>query len=371
MSLNADALDELDKETTFVKEPEIDDHIKDKAIIKVEQPEDGDVAVKSMIVLQDYDTSLQTTENGISRLHSLDEITETVLSSETINQSTAEELSRVFESFSETVAPSNEFTQVPTRTHLKATQNFVQSEIQKEQQEVLNSFIQFINTEANEAQALLNCITDERYPQVAEQLEELNHQAILDLKEASQSRNFLLYNRKNELVDFRLRTIHDGIGYEDFENIPEAFPVETLIRGLFRSFNDLEFRDLHATAYAFNRLNQEELMKDYQKDRDVYVDFNYLSLLSYFAENRIGIYLQATHEEVMAIQEEIYPKLDLILKEGNVEEKLVQIEELLPRVRSYLRGLTRFYRHLNAARQFAHYSKEYMRACRNVLNQNY
>lgn len=370
MSLNADALDELDQETTFVKEPEIDDHIKDRAIVKVEQPDD-DAAIKSMIVLQDYDTTLQTTENGVSRLHSLDEITETVLASETINQSTAEELSRVFESFSETVAPSNEFTQVPTRTHLKATQNFVQSEIQKEQQEVLNSFVQFINTEAKEAQALLNCISDERYPQVAEQLEELNHQAILDLKEASQSRNFLLYNRKNELVDFRLRTIHGGIGYEDFENIPEAFPAETLIRGLFRSFNDLEFRDLHATAYAFNRLNQEELMKDYQKDRDVYVDFNYLSLLSYFAENRIGIYLQATHEEVMAIQEEIYPKLDLILKEGNVEEKLVQIEELLPRVRSYLRGLTRFYRHLNVTRQFAHYSKEYMRACRNVLNQKY
>ena len=371
MSLNADALDELDQEASFIKEPEIDDQIKDRAIVKVEPAEDDEAMVKSMIVLQDYDTTLQTTEDGISRLHSLDEITDTVLSSETISQSTAEELNRVFESFSEVVAPSNEFTQVPTKTHLKASQNFVQSEYQKEQQEVLNTFIQFINTEAKEAQLLLNCIVDERYPQTAELLEQLNHEALLDLQRASQSRNFLLYNTRNELVDFRVRMIHSGLDYSEFDNIPEAFPKKAIIKGLFDSFNSVEFRDLYRSAQIFVHRQNEELLKEYQKDSDAFVSFDYLSLLSCFAENRLGTYLQATNEEMLAIQEDIYPKLELILSEGTVEEKLSQIEELLPRVRAYLRGLTKYYRHLNSARWFCHYAQAYMNACRNVLDQKY
>lgn len=287
--LNDEALDTLKPTGEFVTPPSGDTPPGGALTVVVEPPEDNREIDALVASLSNYDVTLQTAEDGLTKLHSMDEVANLVLASESIGQSEADEVLKIMPRLSDDVAPISDYTEVPTRTKLIETKAFVTRTLAEEKRTALECCINFLKTEFAHGEMLLKYLSETRLPAIYSDLEALRLESLEDLVNVGVSMNFLHYTTDNHptLVDFRTRTITRYSTSENFATIPASHPSDGLMKALDDALRAEDFKLFYeaTSPVTYTIDTMMALLRSSRISEDGSTPHSYQSLLCYFAGN--------------------------------------------------------------------------------------
>ena len=349
-SLNTEALSTLKEDASYLTQPNDKSIPTDSALVIVTQDTDEKNMDAIVASLSEYDVSLQTTEEGITRVHKLDDVSDTILAAESIGQADAEYVAQNFTEFTEKVASPNEFTQMPTKTHLAATQQFIKKAVVDEKSDLVSGFLTHVADQLTYLEALRVSIRHCHDNTLACQLEQLRQEAIEDQAKAGVSNAFLVYRKDKQLIDLKTLTLNHGYYNDDFDTVVPFMPPSYVIQTLISTIDDRDFRDLHWETH----LSRHVLLPAQSSERDV-VLMSYLDLLGYLASNRLGQFM----EDVMTLIDQecatVCASVEAIRQDDlSMGNKLELIEKVTPALRENLKHLITFYRYQTIAKPFVY-----------------
>ena len=370
--LNDDTLDELQATDSFVEKPSSDDGSLPEKIVEVAVPDKlPDEAkdayyAKAVDEMTAYDVQLQTTEAGVTRLHDLDRVADTVLATESIGQSDAEEVARLLPALSEEVAPPSQYTEIPTKTNLIATQSFVSKAVESERNEVLGKFLEIVDAELSTLAPIDTCAI---VAQLLEGLEVLRQAATLDLAKVSVSKNFYAYREGNtELLDLR----HYGLGnlttdIPKFSDGPKFLPTVDISRLANDALTNNDFMFFNARGSSSYRCPESDLNRLGEcSDRDRRFSWTYMELLTYLASGEAGVKLAEIHLAYEATKTLVSENVEAVKAIVDSPAQLVKVDEVLPLVRRLTTQSIALLRLCVALKAVVTYSREVL----DVLRQN-
>ena len=362
MSLNDDALADLSKEDGFVTTPEeAVAEEKPPLLVNVVDKDNNKNTEEAAELLSNYDVTLKTAEDGLTRLHSMDEVVDTVMASESISRSDAFRLVKVFESFAETVGSPSEFTETPSQTNYKATQRFVVSEVSKEREAALATVEKFVNTELAQAQLLLKGLAEMLLPDLFATLDRLRTDALCDLNKAALSKAFLCYDKDKTLVDLRQRSFNCWADYDESTTCPKHMPSTELMRQMQQVIAQDDFRRLLHNAESFGSSPIAKIQWSLAQPTPAPISWNYLEMLAFYASGRALDLLSTLTELIGEQAPPLYDKIgEIMVVKSDPDSKISVLRDFMPELREHLSLLMGLYRYQVVMRSVAHYSSEVM-----------
>ena len=322
MSLNDEALSELNDDADYLTDGNSKDTIKDTIVVACDNkvdldvPDDIDAAVSA---LDGYDVELQTSKDDVVKVTALDDLANTVLAQETISQADAEEVERVYGGLYENVASQKEFTQTPTSVNLKETQQYVEATLEATKTAAINRHKEYLVKTYDHATCLLKCLNEKLLPELLDELAKLREQSTADLAKASVSKNFLVYTKelKNDAGQVtsspRLIDLKNSMLFCD---IKEQYDIPASLRSL-PSKDDIEMLREVFYGVVFKRLMSvskittdilASLHREYHSLSDgdrTYYDLTYIDILSIYVSGRIESYITEAFAALNQLAEKI------------------------------------------------------------------
>lgn len=322
MSLNTEAMDDIQGDADYLTTDEgksakdgtvriiADDHL------DVNVPKDIDEAVSA---LDGYDIQIQTTKDDIVKIRELDELSGIIMAQETISQSDAEEVERVYGGLYDNVAQAREYTQSPSSVNLKETKAYMATALKETTESAISRHREYLTKTYEHAMCLLTCLNEKLIQETLGEFDELREQSRKDIASAAVSTNFLVYtapltNDAGEetspprLVDLKKVRLYGELkeGYvipsslaclpsnDDIRMLREVFhsdPIRRLMResNLFQDVLESLHRDYHNT----NSSNRE------------FFDLSYLDLLLVFVSGKIEEYLTKAFKALNEVSEKM------------------------------------------------------------------
>jgi len=164
MSINDDVLDDLSNNANdnddFIKTPDSATKDAQPVTIVAKTPEvkedETELTDGQKANLPNLDVSFKTVNDGINKVTELKDVEGEILASECINKHNAKLVDDVFGNFLGTGIILEEFTQLPSKTNLLYTTNFMRRNISIEEQATIANYQLLIDQPLNDAKELLN-----------------------------------------------------------------------------------------------------------------------------------------------------------------------------------------------------------------------
>lgn len=317
MSLNDEAVEDLD--TDVVKKPgeEPGENPKENVVQVIVPPNATGETSEERAAISDLDENqvlLQTTQDGVKRVHDMKDVVTTVLSEESISRSTARSLALCFEDFAQVVAKPIEFSESPTATNLNVTQAFVKTRYIEEKEKLVDGFTQYLKSTFSAIKCVVGEIENKLLPEALQVLESLRAQALADLASVPLSKAFYVYNSEKTLVDLRMRPVEHTVDQGGFSEadlalfpssaLSRAFRTEVsnpIIRNLLR-VSELQLSDSRQSLRLL-RAEGEYQSLSYQKLLTLYAGGGLLTLLI-----KAGDFYKSEGQRVVGLLERDLPE---------------------------------------------------------------
>lgn len=361
MSLNDDAVKDLESEIVKTPGSEPGENPKEGVIsveVSDEATDETPEAREALNHLEENEVLLQTTHEGVKRVHQMEEVVETVLAEESISRSRAKAIALVFEEFSQAVAKPIEFTEVPTATNLKETRAFVTTKLASEKEKLALNFTDYLKSTQSSIKCIVGEVKERLLPETLAILDTLRQEALEDLSKAATSKAFYLYRSNNEMVDLRKRLIDLPCELSEFHTsghhlLPDRALVEALHCELSKQYvqdlfyvSSLQINDPRRTLHLFNREGE-------------YTCVSYLGLLTFYANGgmlevftNLGAFYSEEGERVLSL-------LQRDLPEG-ASYTFDEVKKEISNLSSFVGEITLFYCVLVTTRAFFMLSSELM-----------
>lgn len=310
--LNDDTLNTFGDTDGFIKTPDASNEDSPNAVVIVENKAPLNDPSELVAQLDQYDVTLQTTEDGLTKLHDLEDIEKLVLSTETISQSLAQDVANALPSLEEEVAPVALYTNAPTKTNLAATQNFVKRETAALASSTAQQVAEFIAQDLGKFKVLNDEFINNTLPALTAVLDKVRGEALTDLQTVPTSKAYLAYRKDTDmrqvLIDFRIAPLRSWpCPTQLLTSTPNGFPGLDVVNALDTILSTT------VLSGFFARLDWAPVgIYNLATSRDVDADIvrhSYLSLLQLFASNQVGLVLetlvQKLREHVAGLPEQI------------------------------------------------------------------
>ncbi len=298
LSLNEEAVQDLHPTDGVVDTPS-----EPAAAVKVEvttQNTAVDHADTITQELENYDVTLQAVENGTAHYFELEDVAKTILAAESIGQADAEKLAAQYPDFVDTVGHTREFSQQPSKTNLKPTQQYLEGKIKSEAQVQCDALTNFVARDLERVKLILGQMKDNQTEELKEKLESLRVKALGDLDRVVKSRAYYVPNKEQSAVlDLRRRAL-SGHSCEDGVTLG-IFPSKEVLVQFDELIGSPAFaRLLKSASYGYG-LPAERFYAQYDLPQTHYErpKFNYLELLAFLASHTFG----ETIDDVVAVLE--------------------------------------------------------------------
>lgn len=287
MDLNEDATLDLDSAPDYLVLPgDPDATPKEGEGVRVvigQAAEKGD-AVDLLRAVEEHKVELETEEDEISKVHDLDEVVETVLGLETIDQTTAQSVASHLPELEEHVGPLASYTDYATRTNLEQTKRYVKSELSA-RQAALEERLQKSVKRGTDIVSISEQVLTKLFDRAVKVVEETQCQAIGDMEEVTRSKAFY-FASEGGMYDIRKRS------FTCFENtLPAPFndpKFLSSIKMISGIINDASFKPLlRASRRAFDHQEYDEDFAKSYDSKDSYDCNSYDEVLSWLAKGEI------------------------------------------------------------------------------------
>lgn len=299
LSLNEDAVSDLHPAEVIVEDPKPEP----TPVVNVEvttQNTAVDHADTITQELENYDVTLQAVENGTAHYFELEDVAKTILAAESIGQADAEKLAAQYPDFVDTVGHTREFSQQPSKTNLKPTQQYLEGKIKSEAQVQCDALTNFVARDLERVKLILGQMKDNQTEELKEKLESLRVKALGDLDRVVKSRAYYVPNKEQSAVlDLRRRAL-SGPSCEDGVTLG-IFPSKEVLVQFDELIDSPAFaRLLKSASYGYG-LPAERFYAQYDLPQTHYErpEFNYLELLAFLASHTFG----ETIDDVVAVLE--------------------------------------------------------------------
>jgi hypothetical protein len=338
LGLNDEALGELQEDASYLTEPQDKSTPTDGALVIVTQDADEKYADAAVAALDNFDVTLQTTEEGVTRVHKLDEISNTILAAETIDQSDAEQIAQNLEGFEGNVGQTSEFTQVPTKTLLKPTQQYVQRVAVEEKDDLVGTFLTNVAQHTDSIQKLMEAVGT-IHTGLVDDLDRLRVAAIVDQAKAGTSRAFLTY-KDGRLTDLRSLNITRELANNKYDTLVDFLPPKHVVVELHCCLNDSRFQSLHCEIEE----GRGPILLGFERSGTDRREFSYLALLGLLASNRFSNYFEEAVVGITKLYTDLKADIDKVqAEEMSISNKFELIERLAPDLRSYVKKMSVLY----------------------------
>ena len=361
--LNDDTLSELQPTDNFITPPSSDDSSLPPAVVSVETPtavsSEGkdDYYQVAVDELSKYDVQLKTTEDGLTRLHDLDRVTDTVLAAESIGQSDAEEVNRLLPALSEEVAPPKQFTELPTRTNLTETKAFISQAVASEKDTLVSGFMAIVDAELAVLAPIDIPLLVNR---TLEALEGLRQAAILDIAKVGVSKKFYFYrDEPKELIDVRHYPIRGLMESRAEEGTELEIPGAGLACSLTTALTCDDFVKFMKRGSVAYRSPEGALIR--MQDRDGDTDrhqWSYMELLSYLVTGEAGTLLSEMALGFETMKTKTEEELERVKKADGTNDSVRVIDDAFPIVRDFTQATIGLFRVCMALKAVTLYSGE-------------
>lgn len=346
--LNDDAVDDLGDGRT-VALPGTPDADKPDALVIINQNADAEDTEQAVRELDQYHATLQTVVDGVTRLHDMDEVTDMVLSSESIGQRDVMRLMKHYPMLSVHVAETAAYTETPSRTNLAATQRYVEREHTAQKLSLTEQFKIFASENLAKIQHRLDRMMEHHLPELQHRAMRLSEQAVADQSVARDSRRFLRYAENGKtLLDLRLQPL------SVLASMKEALPGFPSLgaQALDRILRSDEVSKLVA-ACMDPRSPQTELLL--RQSSDDHYSPQYLHVVGFHAANLLAPYLENT---LVTLQAEHAEAMKTI--EGWPDQLDQQLYEVCMETQTLLRKVLALHAMATGAYGFLHWSEVVM-----------
>lgn len=264
----------------------------ENALVVIGQTADDKEAQKAAEELEGYSVTLQTTVDGLTRQHEMEDVVNTLMASETISRTDAVQLVKCFEGLTDVVGQPETFTAVPSRTNLEPTKRYVRKAVYDEETALNEQLQQFIDVALEPVQQQLLMLEERHLPTCLEGLEMLHHQAEDLFEELEEGKLFLLYNANKELIDTRLMAFVSL--FNQMFTVENSEYFAEVVRGLVRALSDPSVKLLLKSASnpRVSMPPSEFTSPEYEVE-----NLSLMKYLPYFTHKLIANYL--THQTVM------------------------------------------------------------------------
>lgn len=154
-----------------------------------------------------HELILQSIQDEVDRYYDLNEVAALVLGEESICVHRAEELLAIVPSLESALYPLSTFTKTPSKTNFTSTKLALESALVSAQTAVQSTLSGFIETHHSATIKLLALLQEEFLPAFLSLAQRLTEKAQADLPIIARSRNFLLYDKQQELTDLRKKAL--------------------------------------------------------------------------------------------------------------------------------------------------------------------
>ena len=236
--LNDDTLSEFAENAHNVQLPDPDDSNPVMAII-ADTPDpttDVDAVIAAM---PNYDAKIVALVDGEAKVHDVSTLSAQLLTTESIGQGDAEEIAAMLPELQDEVAAVNEYSQVPTRTNLEATQRFVTRKLEELKTQRNADLRAFLETEFKAIMTLdLMTITAE----LIAELDRLQALSVQDLQVVTASKAFFAVKKEGDDRTVDIRSIPlQSIDSEQYEALPSYVPTHEALTGLISILRSAAF----------------------------------------------------------------------------------------------------------------------------------
>lgn len=299
LSLNEDAVSDLHPAEVIVEDPKPEP----TPVVNVEvTPQDSAVDHADIITkeLENYDVTLQTVENGVAHYFELEDVATTILAAESIGQADAEKLAAQYDDFVDVVGHAREFSQQPSKTNLKPTQQYLEEKIKTEAQVQCEALTNFMAKDLERVKLIVMQMKDNQIDELKEKLEGLRIKALADLDRVVKSRAYFTPNKdQTRILDLRRSTL---TSYSvDDSAVSGLLPSKEILQQFDDLIGSAAFaRLLKSASYGYG-LPADRFYNHYSLDRTNYdhAKFNYLELLAFLASHTFD----ETIDDIVAVLE--------------------------------------------------------------------
>ena len=333
LSLNEDAVSDLHPAEVIVEDPKPEP----TPVVNVEvTPQDSAVDHADAITkeLENYDVTLQAVENGVAHYFELEDVAKTILAAESIGQADAEKLAVQYDDFVDVVGHAREFSQQPSKTNLKPTQQYLEEKIKTEAQVQCEALTNFMAKDLERVKLILVQMKDNQIDELKEKLEGLRIKALADLDRVVKSRYFFIPNKEqSRVIDLRRTELTGNIGEEGID--AGILPQKAILRRFDDVSRSTAMRRLFKTATYGWGLPADRFYALYNVDRTDFEcpKFNYLELLAFLAshtfDETIDDIVEVLDSSVKKFADPEAPMNQLPSEEGGVRiGRLAELSEL-------------------------------------------
>ena len=293
--LNDETYATLAENAPDVKEPDLDDPNPVMAILP-EAPPEPDAVDAAVAAMPNYDAKIVSMTDKVAKVYDVQKLATQLLATESISQSDAEEIVGVLPGLQDEVATVKEYSQVPTRTNLTATQNYVQSkeaELVNELDAELKDFLK------GEFTALISLRMADAVAPIAQSLTKLMELSREDLVAVGASKNFfgVKASGNDRTVDLRELPLRDMAVLSNYAALPSFIPHYIIVMGL----NEISSSHIFG---AYHQLCCPEVQSP---------DWTYHRLLVFFST---GGHRELLEEEAVAIDTACLNAMERVLSTG-------------------------------------------------------
>lgn len=347
MSLNQEAMDDLDQEAEYLTTETDNPESKEDLVVKTDEridpslPQDVDVTVSR---LEDYNTHIRTVEDGIEKTHDLQDVMDTVLANETIGQAGAVEIEDRVGGLAEAVAPVNEYTQAPSSVNYKETKNYVAQKLQSSYDLVSVKHKAYLEATLEQAKELHTKLLEEEIPSLLRELDGARAETSDEIEDTFDISEYLAYTKGEEparLVNLATEPMTSTPMHELYqisEDYEHLVPEDDQLKYV-KYIDQEEVRQVLAKCYSFSDM-----------DNSIRPD-SYMKILELFNMGILSRYLTGIQMDL----EENEPKVKQLEQMKETSNNLESLENLVKLTKDY-------YYHLNNAAKVCRVIRGYV-AC--------
>jgi hypothetical protein len=261
--------------------------------------------------LDGMEVEIQTTVDGVTRLHDLKEVSDLVLTQESISLSDAEQVDMKIGGLFESVT-RKEFTEVPTRANLAEVRAYVADKSKAESDVVYERHAKLMATTFETAIGMADRLMGVMLPATIEAFNCLRTKSLKDIDIAVNAKNMLYYKRNSsdlnahaQLVDLRNLMIYPMDLVSELDTDDVGFPEHCDLASFYEVILSSPFKMLMSAADMASGELVNVLRSSSGADRNSEVmNFSYLDILGSFSQGKVYLFLSNAMKSLKPIIEE-------------------------------------------------------------------
>jgi len=378
--LNEAAIEDLEQEGEYLTTSEGSGEAEGRALLITDHSVlNGDDLQKAISTLDGYDIDIQTTQDEVTKVRSLESVAKLVLAQESIAQSDAEEIERVVGGLYENVAGRKEFTELPTRAHLLKVKEYVGEKVNEAKGSLIARHRKLTVSTFDSALCLCTALNDSLLPEIISYLEQLRSMALSDLEVASKTKRLLYYAKRGNdsiqklnLADLRQIIIRPMTFQESYVNADPELPNEKALSGFYQAASNASLRKLISLSqmvYIDLPTSLKDSAAGRVSDGNV-TGFSYLSLLGFLAQGELLTFFDNARiglESVMAQATSTYENFKSLSDEAMTPDL---IKDQLTEIGCFYSVILELEKYRNIAQDFAVQSEPILTAYSKVIRKD-